>query len=142
MDARQGEAGRRSTGFNGFLRATKVIPGKRLHVGPENQVGVALPGFELMLLGGADGPADNLKNVGGGAPVAVMNANRNGNNRCATQVACRLRRDGCDETSIGEAARADFDRFEQARESATRADGVNKASVCEDDRFTISQVGG
>ena len=51
--------------------------GQGLHVGAENQVRVALPGFELMFLRGTDGAADHLKNVGGPTTMAVVQTHRN-----------------------------------------------------------------
>ena len=39
---------------------------------------MALPNFELMLLGGADCAADHLKDVGRSAAMSIFDANRNG----------------------------------------------------------------
>jgi len=75
LDARECAACGCRSGFDGLVGAIKIIPGERLDVGAENQVGVTLPYFELMLLGGADGAADDLKDVGWSAALPIFNAN-------------------------------------------------------------------
>ena len=58
-------------GFDGFVGAIEIVPCDRVHVGTKHEIGVALPGFELMLLGGADGARDDLENVGRRTAVAL-----------------------------------------------------------------------
>lgn len=72
------------TGLDGLVCTVKVIPRERLDVGAQNQVRVALPNFELMLLGGADCSADHLKDVGRSAAMSIFDANRNGDDVLGT----------------------------------------------------------
>ena len=101
---------------------------------------MALPYFELMLLGGADGAADDLKDVGRSAAVNIIEANRNGKHMPSTKVAGR----GCgnlgDETAIGKEACSDLYRFEQAWESAACANRFAQISVREDYGLSVGQV--
>jgi hypothetical protein len=48
--------------------------------------------------------------------------------------------DGSDEGAIGKAASADLNGFEQARESATGADGVDERAFAKDDRIAGSEI--
>jgi hypothetical protein len=140
LDAGERAACRRGAGFDGLVGAIKIIPGERLDVGAENQVGVTLPYFELMLLGGADGAADDLKDVGWSAAVNIIEANRNGKHVPSTKLAGR----GCgnlgDETAIGKAACSDLYGFEQPRESTACADRFAQISVREDYGLSVGQV--
>ena len=140
LDAGERAACRCGAGFDGLVGAIKIIPGERPDVGAENQVGVTLPYFELMLLDGADGAADDLKDVGWSAAVTIVEANRNGKHVPSTKVAGR----GCgnlgDETAIGKAACSDLYGFEQPRESTTCADRFAQISVREDYRLSVGQV--
>jgi hypothetical protein len=142
VNAGERAAGRCGTGFDGFVGAVEIIPGERLHVGSKNQVCVALPYFELMFLGGADGAADDLKNVGWSAAVPIIKANRNGNHVLGAQLtggACGNLRD---ETAIGEAARSNLHGFEQARKCAACANCFAQISVGEDYGFSVCQICG
>jgi hypothetical protein len=140
LDAGERAACRCGAGFDGLVGAIKIIPGERLDVGAENQVGVTLPYFELMLLGGADGAADDLKDVGWSAAVTVIEANRNGKHVPRPKVAGG----GCgnlgDETAIGKAACSNLHGFEQARESAACANRFAQISVRENYRLSVGQV--
>jgi hypothetical protein len=93
-----------------------------------------------MLLGGADGAADDLKDVAGSAAVTIIDANRNGKHVPSTKVAGR----GCgnlgDETAIGKEACSDLYRFEQARESAACANRFAQISVREDYGLSVAQI--
>ena len=104
--------GRCSTGLYGLVGAVKIIPSERVDVRAENQVCVALPYFELMLLSGADGAADHLKDIGWSAALPIFDANRNGDDVLCAKIA----RGACgnlrDQATISEAARADFNGFE------------------------------
>jgi hypothetical protein len=140
LDAGERAAGRCGAGFDGLVGPIKIIPGERLDVGAENQVGVTLPYFELMLLGGADGAADDLKDIGRSAAVTIIEANRNGKHVPSTKLAGG----GCgnlgDETTIGEAARSNLHGFEQARESAACANRFAQISVRENYGLSVGQV--
>jgi hypothetical protein len=140
LDAGECAACRYGASFDGLVGAIKIIPGERLDVGAEYQVGVTLPYFELMLLGGADGAADHLKDVGWSAAVTIIEANRNGKHVPGTKVAGR----GCgnlgDETAIGKIACSDLYGFEQARESAACANRVAQISVRENYGLSVGQV--
>jgi hypothetical protein len=142
LDSGESAASRRGTGLNGFVGAVEIIPCERLDVGAQNQVCVALPYFELVLLSGADGAADYLKYVGWSAALPIFDANRNGDD----MVGAKIARGACgnlrDQASIGEAARTDFNGFEQAWESAARTDGFGEISVSENDGFSVGQVRG
>jgi hypothetical protein len=140
LDAGERAACRCGAGFDGLVGAIKIIPGERPNVGAENQVGVTLPYFELMLLDGADGATDDLKDVGWSAAVTIVEANRNGKHVPSTKVAGR----GCgnlsDETAIGKAACSDLHGFEQARESAACANRFAQISGCENYGLSVGQV--
>jgi len=140
LDAGERAACRCGAGFDGLVGAIKIIPGERPDVGAENQVGVTLPYFELMLLDGADGAADDLKDVGWSATVTILEANRNGKHVPSTKVAGR----GCgnlsDETAIGKVACSDLHGFEQARESTACANRFAQISGCENYGLAVGQV--
>jgi len=129
-------------GSDGFIGAVKVVPGQGLNVWPEDEVGVTFPDFELVLLRRVHRPAYDLKNVRGSAAVAVLHADGDTDYRSGTKVASRASWNRGDETTIGKTPRADLDRFEQARESATRADGVHEIALREHHRFAGGQVRG
>jgi len=74
--------------------------------------------------------------------VAVLKAHGDGENAAHTKLARCLRWHGSNQATVGQAARADFDGFEQAGESATRADGVNQIALRKDDRLASGEVGG
>ena len=95
-----------------------------MNVGPKHEVGVALPGFELMFLGGADGARDDLENVGGRAAVAVLNSDRDAEDKFSAELAGGQRGNRGDQAAIDEAARSNIDRLEQTWESAAGANRV------------------
>jgi len=140
LDAGECAACRCGAGFDGLVGAIKIIPGERPDVGAENQVGVTLPYFELMLLDGADGAADDLKDVGWSAAVTIVEANRNGKHVPSAKVAGR----GCgnlgDQTAVGKVACSDLHGFEQARESAACANRFTQISVRENYGLSVGQV--
>ena len=142
FDARERATSGDSSRFDGFVRAVKIIPGQMLHVGTKDEVGVALPDFELMLLCGAHGAADDLKNVRGGSTVAVLHADGNSNDRRRAKIADGAGRDRGNEAAVGEAARADFDRLKQPGERAACAYGIHKMALGEDDRLAGREIGG
>src|SRR5439155_18698867 len=110
-----------------------IVPGERIHIGPNNQIGVALPGIELMLLRGTHRAGHYLEHILGYAAMAVLHADRNSDDNGAAKLASCLRGHRSEESAIGEAAGADLNWFEQARERATRADGFDEGSLTEDD---------
>jgi len=138
------ESVERSSGArsDSFIGAVEVIPGQGMDVGPEDEVRVAFPDFELMFLSRMDRAANDLKNVCWGAAVAVLYADRDTDNRGSTEVTSGTRWNRGDEPTVRKTPRADLDRFEQAREGATRADGVHKIAMREHDGFAGSEVRG
>jgi hypothetical protein len=141
LNARERAAGGSSARKDGFFGAIEIVPGEGLHFGTENQIRVAFPNFELMFLRGADGAADHLKDIGGGAAMAVLHSNGDADDRGRAQVAGGARRNRGDQTAIGKTPCANLYGFEQAREGAARADGIDEISLREDDRFAGSEVG-
>src|SRR5262249_53850973 len=77
LDARKSQARNAGPCFDGFLSAIELVPGDGLNIRAEDEVGVALPDFELVLLRRADGPSHDLENVRGSAAVTVLHANGN-----------------------------------------------------------------
>src|SRR5258706_5440045 len=124
-----GESGGSSAGFDGLVGFCEIVPGQRIHVGANDQVGVTLPGIELMFLCGADGARNHLEHVLGRVALAIVNANGNSDDDGAAELACGLRGNRRDEDAIGKAAGADLYWFEQARESATGANGFDQRAL-------------
>ncbi len=131
-----------SASFNGIAGFLEVIPGERIHVGANHEVGVAFPGIELMLLCGADCAGHDLKHILGRSAMAVLNADGNSNNDAAAKLASRLSRHGSDKAAVGETARADLNWFKQTGEGAAGADCFNKRPLAKDDRIASGQVCG
>ena len=142
LNARESAARGSGAGFDGFFGAIEIVPREGLHIGAENQVRMAFPNFELMFLSGADGAADHLKDIGGGAAMAVLHAYGDADDSGCAEFAGGARRDGGDQTAVGQAPRANLHGFEQAGKGAARPDGVDEISLREDDRFAGSEVGG
>src|SRR5208283_4387638 len=71
----KGAASSSGARFDGVVNTLEIVPSDGLHVGTQDEVGVTLPGFELVLLRGTDGAADHLKNVSGSAAMAVVQTN-------------------------------------------------------------------
>ena len=140
LDAGESATGGCGAGLDGLVGAVEVIPRERLDVGAQDQVGVALPYFELMFLGGAYGTADYLENVGWSAAVHIVEAHRNADHPRGPKFAGGARWNLSDKTAIGEAARSNLYGFEQSRESAARADRFAQISVRENYRFAIGQI--
>ena len=112
LNARKGVARRSGARGNSFFGAVEVVPSQGLHVGPEDEVGMALPDFKLVLLRCAHGAAYDLKNVRGGAAVAILHADGNPDYRGSAEVASGARRYWGDEPAIRQTPRADLDWFE------------------------------
>src|SRR5258708_11856916 len=142
LDARDGISGRRSACLDGFTGPIEIVPGQGLHIGAETEVRVALPDFELMFLRGADGAAYDLEDSRRGAAMAVLNADGNGEHAAGAELPRGVRRNGGNQPTVGEAARADLDWFEKAGEGATRADGSNQLALSKDHRFSSGKVCG
>ncbi len=111
FNARESAVRRGGARGDGFLGAMEVVPGQRLHIGTEDKVGVAFPDFQLVLLRGAYSAAYHLKNVGGGAAVAVLHADGDADDHCGTEVVSGARRNGSDKAAVGKTTGADLDRF-------------------------------
>lgn len=140
FNARDGTLRDGGAGLDGLIGAIEVVPGDGVDVGPEHEVGVALPTFELMLLGGADRARNDLKDVGWCAAMAILNADRDAEDEFGAKLTSRLRGNRGDQATVNEAARSNIDRLEQTWESAARANGVFEVAVGEDDRLTIIKV--
>src|SRR6266850_1191333 len=142
LDARERPARSGSAGFDRLFGAVEIVPSQGLHIGAKNKVGVAFPNFELMFLRGTDGAADHLKYVSWRAAMAVLHADGNADDRSGAKFPGRAGRNRGDQTAVSKAARADFDRFEQAGKRAARADGIDEISLRKNDRLTRSEVRG
>lgn len=136
-----GEPGGSRAGFDGLVGFREIVPGQRIDVGANDQVGVTLPGIELMFLCGADGARNHLEHILGRVALAVMYANGNSDHDGAAELARGLRGNRRDEHAIGKAARADLDWFEQAGESATGPNGFEQRALPEYDRIAAGEVG-
>ncbi len=128
--------------LDGFVCAVKVIPGERVHVRTEDEVGVPLPHFQLVFLGGADGTADDLEKIGGDAMMDILNSDGDGQNAAGSELPRGLRGNRSDQAAVGKPASTDLNGFEQARKSAAGADGVYQMAVSEDDRLAVAEIGG
>jgi hypothetical protein len=140
LDARQRAPGGIRPCFNGLVGAIEIVPGDGFHIGAKNEIGVAFPNLELMLLRGTDGAADNLKNVCRGAQITILHSHRYTKDGGCAKFARRACRNGRDETAVRQAARADLHRFEQARKRATGANGVHQIPLRKYDRLAGRQV--
>ena len=140
MDAGNSAAGGHGAGLDGLVCAVEIVPRERLHVGAEDEIGVALPDFKLMLLGGAYGTADDLEDVRRSAANAILDTNGNTDDVHGAQVSSGASGNRSDEAAIGKAASSDFNGFEQAGESTTRADSFSQISVSEDDGLAVCKI--
>src|SRR6202165_511969 len=127
---------------DGLIDAVEFVPGKGLDVGPEDEIGMAFPDFELVLLRRVHRPAHDLKNVRGGAAVAVLHADGDTDYHGGTETAGGVRWNRGDQPTVRKTPRADLDRFEKAREGATRADSVHQIALREHHGFAGVQVRG
>src|SRR5260370_23036331 len=142
LDARNGELGGSGAGFDGFVGFCEIVPGERIDVRTNDQVGVTLPGVELMLLCGADGACNDLEHILRSVAVTIVNANGNSDDDRAAELARGLRGYRSDEGAIGEAAGAGLDWFEQTGKSATGANGFDNRTLTEHDRIAAARRGG
>jgi len=142
FDAWERARGADNAGFDGIAGALEVVPSEMLNVWAQDEICVAFPGFELMLLGSGNGAGDNLKDVFGSAAVAVLHANGNGKDPLSAQLTRSDGGDLRDETAVREATSADFHGFEEARKRAACANGINETALREDDRIASGQICG
>src|SRR6266850_1978707 len=142
LNARERPARSGSAGFDRLFGAIEIVPSQGLHIGAKNKVGVAFPNFELMFLRGTDGAADHLKYVGWRAAMAVLHSDGNTDHRSGAQFAGSPRRNTRYQAAVGQAARADLNRFEQAGKRAACANGIDEISLRKNDRLTRSEVRG
>jgi len=140
QDAGESAAGGCGASLDGLVGAVEIIPGERLDVGAQYKVSVALPNLELMLLSGADGAADDLKDVRWSAALPILEANRNADDVRGAHLAGGAGRDLGDETAIGQVARSNLYRFEQARECAASADRFAQISMRKNYGLSIGQI--
>ena len=136
FDARKSELGGGGSGFNGLVGFFKIVPSDCLDVRADDQVGVPLPGVELMLLRGADGAGNHLEHIFRSALMLVVDPDGDSEDDVCAELTRSLGRDGSDKTAVGEPARSDLDWFEQAGESATGANGVHERALAENDWIT------
>jgi hypothetical protein len=140
LHARNSEFGGGGTGFDGFIGSFEIVPGQRIDVGANDQVGVTLPGIELMFLCGADGASNDLEHIPGRLAMTVVDADGNSDDDSAAEFPRGLRGNGSDQGAIGKAASADLDWFEQARKSATGANGFDQRALTEYDRIATGEI--
>src|SRR5215472_1436094 len=126
--------------FDGLVGARKIVPGQELHVGAKNKVRMTFPHFELVLLSGADRAAHDLENIGWRSATSILHSDRNSNHGLRAYEAGRLRGNRSHQSAIGQAARANLDRLEQARESTARANGIHQIALGKDHRFAVGQI--
>ena len=138
----KGAASSSGARFDGVVDTLEIVPSEELHLGTQDEVGVTLPGFELVLLRGTDGAADHLKDVGGSATLAVVQTNGDAYHDFGAELACSSRGNRGDEPPVSEATGADHDRLEKPREGTTRANSIREAALFEDDGIPGAQVGG
>jgi hypothetical protein len=131
-----------SASGDGLVGAIKIVPGQGLHIRPKHEVSVAFPDFQLVLLCRIYRAADDLKNVSWGAAMAVLHSDGNAENDGCAEFARGARWNWRDEPSVCQAAGTDLHWLEQARESATRTDGVHEIALREHHRIARSQVRG
>src|SRR5947207_14018986 len=101
---------------------------------------MAFPDFQLVLLRRVHRPAHDLKNVRGGAAVAVLHADGDTDYHGGTEIAGGARWNRGDQPTVRKTSRADLDTFEQPREGATRAEGVHQIDLREPHGFGRAQV--
>src|SRR5580698_2527582 len=99
---------------DGLVGPVEGVPGERMNVGPQYQIGVAFPNLELMLLCGAHCPRYHLKYIGWRSAVGVLDPHRHAQHKFGAHFACRPGRNWSDEPAVGQAACADLYRLEQA----------------------------
>src|SRR5436853_7374176 len=90
---------------------------------------MAFPDFQLVLLRRVHRPAHDLKNVRGGAAVAVLHADGDTDYHGGTEIAGGARWNRGDQPTGRKTSRPDLDRLEQPREVATRADVVQLVAL-------------
>src|SRR5215472_11891470 len=76
LDPGKGSSRRSSSCFDRFVGAIEIVPCQRAHIGPQDQIRLALPNFKLIFLGRAYRAAYHLKDVRRSASVAVMQPHR------------------------------------------------------------------
>lgn len=142
LNAREGALSGRGTSGDGLFRSVEIVPGDGLDIRPQDKVRVLLPNFVLVFLGGTYGAAHHLENVGWGAAIAVLHAHGDSHDVSGPEGARGTSWDLGDETAIGQAAGANFDRLKKTRECTACSNRVNKIATGENDGVTGSEVGG
>jgi hypothetical protein len=140
LNARKRAAGRSGSSLNCLVGAIEIIPSQRLNIRTKNQVRVALPYLELMLLGCVDRPANHLEYIGRGAAAAIFDADRYADDAAGSKFACGTRGHRRDKSSIRKTSGSNLHRLEQPGKSAACADCVGQISVGEDDGLTAREV--
>src|SRR5215475_7924119 len=93
-----------------------------------------------MFLSGGDGASNHLKDVFGSAAAAILNPDRDGENPCSAKLTCGDGRDLSNQAAVGEAARANFYRFEKTRKGAACTDCIHEQALREDDGIEGGEV--
>jgi hypothetical protein len=140
MDARQSRARRSFSRFDGFAGPPEIVPGEALHVGANDQIRVALPGIQLMLLRGADRASDDLKDVFWSIAAGVLRADRDRNDEAGAKLTNGLSRNRRYQATIRQPACAYLYRLKETRICTAGADGFDERSLPENDWITTGQV--
>lgn len=130
------------TGGDGFLCTEEIIPGQMLDLRPEDQIGRIIPEEGLMLPRGADGSADDLKDVCGVTGAAIMQAGDDSDDRTRFQAAGFAGGDRRNKAAVDQAPRSNLDGFKQAREGAACSKGFCQAAMPQNDGIAGAEVGG
>jgi len=140
MHARQGRARCSFTRFDGFAGSPEIVPRQALHVGANDQIRVALPSVQLMLLRGADRPGDDLKDVLRSIAANVLRADRDSDDEAGAKLANGLSWNRCYQTAISQPACPYLYGLKETRICAAGADGFDERSLPENDWITTGQV--
>src|SRR5260370_7590479 len=106
--AGNGEPGGSRTRFNGFVGLCEIVPGEGIDVGANDQVGVALPGVELMLLRGADCARNHLEHILGCVAATVVHADRDTYDDGPAELTSGLARTARSQNPIAESPRPEL----------------------------------
>src|ERR1700692_864773 len=107
-----------------------------MYVGADNQVGMALPHFQLMFLRGAHSATHYLKNVGGLAAISFRHPDGYADHIFRAHISRSLCGNGSHQSAIYEPARADFYRLKNSRKGATGANRIDHIAFGENHGFS------
>ena len=112
LDTRNRKLRGGGAGFDGFVGAMEIVPGEGTDIGPNDEIGVALPSIELVFLRGVYRSSDDLEHVLWSFAVRIVDADRHSDYQTGAESARGLGGDWRDKRAIGKAARADLNWFE------------------------------